>query len=432
MENNNEKKSFSFSYRDGARLVVLAGIVAFAVINLAGFLKVATNLLGILVPVIIGIFLAFILNIPMTFIETKLLTHDNKVLKKIRRPIALLASLLLLIGIVALIIILVIPQSIKAFQEISSQIPVYYQQLLDWLDRNMNSVPWLKDYIRNLDPSSANFGGNLFSSAGLMAGGLLQGITGVLGGVLNAILGLSFAGFILISKETLLHQIDLIMAAYMAPQKRGEIKYLLGVVSETFGKYITGQVTEATFVGIICTVSMLVLGFPFATVIGPLIGLSTLIPMLGAILGGAVGFLLILTINPIQALFFLLFIAVFQQLDGMFMYPRIVGKSVGLPPLWVFFSVTVGGALFGIVGVFLGVPTLAVLYRLIRESVTKRLELYKQGAITKYQILKIAKGTDPVRINEPRLLDMADPTVNTSEFLQGPADGQPVDMDDSK
>lgn len=427
MENNNEKKSISFSYRDAARLVVLAGIVTFAVINLAGFLKVATNVIGILVPVIIGVFLAFILNIPMTYIETKILILDTPLMKKIRRPVALLASLMLLLGVVALIIILVIPQSIKAFQEISSQIPVYYQQLLDWLDRNMKNVPWLKDYIKKLDLSSSNFGGNLFSNAGIMAGGLLQGITGVLGGLLNGILGLSFAGFILVSKETLLNQIDLIMQAYMGPQKRGQAKYYIGVVSETFGKYITGQVTEATVVGVLCTISMIILRFPYATVIGPLIGLSTLIPMLGALIGGAVGVLLIMTISPVQALLFLLFITVFQQLDGMFLYPRIVGRSVGLPPLWVFFAVTVGGALFGFVGVFLGVPTLAVIYRLIRESVTRRLDLYKQGAITKYQILKIPKGTDPIRINEPNLVDMADPQVDLSDFLKENAGSHPLD-----
>ena len=409
MENKNDKQSFHLSYRDVARLIILAGIVTFAVINLGSSVKVLTNVLGIVTPVIIGIFLAFVLNFPLSFIEKKILKGDSRIMQKIRRPVALLISLLLLFGVMALIVILVIPQSINAFQEISGQIPAYYQQLLNWADKNMTNLPWLKDYILKFDFSSANLGQNLFSNAGIMAGGLLQGITGVLGGVLNGILGLSFAIFILISKETLLRQLDMIMQAYMSPQKRAKVKYYIGVVSETFGKYVTGQVIEATVVGFACTISMIVLRFPYATVIGPLVGLSSLIPMIGAILGGAVGFLLILTVSPVQALFFLLFIIVFQQLDGMFVYPRIVGSSVGLPPLWVFFAVTIGGALFGFVGIFLGVPSLAVFYQLLRENVKKRIEQYDQGIISKYQILKIPKGTDPVRINEPDWAGLDEP-----------------------
>lgn len=418
MENKNEKLTAPFSYRDAARLVVLAGIVTFAVINLAGFLKVLTYVLGILAPVIIGVFLAFVLNIPMTLVERKLLKGESQILRKVRRPVALLLSLLLLVGILALIIILVIPQSLNAIQAISGQIPTYYKDLLAWADQNLKNLPWLKEFILRFDLSSGNLFPGLFSNAGNMAGGLLQGITGVLGGVLNAILGLSFALFMLVSKETLMRQLDLIMQAYMRPQKRSQTKYYIGVVSGTFGRYITGQVIEATVIGFICTIAMLLLGFPYATVIGPLTGLSSLIPMVGAVLGGGVGFLLILTVSPVQALFFLLFIIILQQLDGIFIYPRIVGGSVGLPPLWVFFAVTVGGALFGFVGTFLGVPTLAVIYRLLRENVNKRLELYDQGAITKYQILKIPKGTDPVRINEPDLTDLADPEVDTSDFYE--------------
>ncbi len=418
MNNNNERQSVPFRYSDAARLVVLAGIVIFAVMNLAGFLKVLTYLMGILAPVIIGIFLAFVLNLPMSLIERKILRGDSRLMKKIRRPVALLLSLLLLLGILTLVIVLVIPQSITAIQQISGQIPTYYQQLLDWVDRYNMNLPWLKEYILRFNVSSSDIGLNLFSNAGNMAGGLLKGVTGVLGGVVNGLLGISFAMFMLASKETLISQVDRIMQAYMNPQNRSRAKYYIAVVSQTFGKYISGQVVEAGVIGIITTVAMLLFGFPYATVIGPVTGLASLIPMIGAFIGGAVGFLLILTVNPMQALFFLLFITILQQLDGMFVYPRIVGSSVGLPPLWVFFAVTVGGALFGFVGTFLGVPALAVFYRLLRENVSRRIKLHEEGAVAKYQILKIPKGRAPIRINEPDLLDLADPEVDTTEFLE--------------
>ena len=151
MENKNEKQSFHLSYRDVARLIVLAGIVTFAVINLGSSIKVLTNVLGIITPVIIGIFLAFVLNFPLSLIERKLLNGDSHFMQKIRRPVALLISLLLLFGVMALIVILVIPQSINAFQEISGQIPAYYQQLIDWTEKNMTNLPWLKDYILKFD-----------------------------------------------------------------------------------------------------------------------------------------------------------------------------------------------------------------------------------------------------------------------------------------
>lgn len=417
MINKHEKQRVPFQYQDAARLIILAGLVFFTVTNISGFLLLLMYLLGILVPVIIGILLAFALNLPMAWLEKNILSGTSPILRKIRRPVALLLSVFLVIGLLSLVVILVIPQSIQAIQTISQKMPEYYQSLLTYIETNTSNMTWLKGYVERMRDSAGQWGEGLLSSAGLMAGGLFRSVTGVLGGLINAVLGLSFAIFMLISKETLLRQIDSVLEAYMKPQRRAKFKYVLGVVGSTFRNYLAGQVTEAIVIGILTTGLMLLLRFPYATVIGPLTGLSSLIPMIGAFIGGGVGFLLILTVDPVQGLFFLLFIVVLQQVDGIFIYPRIVGNSVEMPPLWVFFAVTVGGALFGFAGTFLGVPALASVYRLLKENVHQRIKLLHEGALTKYLILKVPKGTESVRLNEPELNDLADPDVDTSDFL---------------
>ncbi len=416
MNNKPTQTKREFDYRQVARLVILAGIVYFAVTNISAFFLLLKYLLGILAPVIIGLFLAFTMNLPLTWLEKKVFTGSSPVMAKLRRPLSLLLSVLLLLGIVALVIILVIPQSVQAIQVISKQVPGYYESALAWI--KTRDITWLTEYAENLDFSGNDWEGGILGNVGSLAGGLFKGLSGVLGGLLNTVLGLTFAIFMLVSKETLLRQMDHVMEAYMTPQKRTKLKYLIGVVGSTFRSYIVGQVTEAMVIGVLTTVLMMLLGFPYASVIGPLTGLSSLIPMIGAFLGGAVGFLLILTVNPLQALLFVVFIIVLQQIDGMFIYPRIVGASVELPPLWVFFAVTIGGALFGFAGTFLGVPTLATIYRLIRENVAKRRELLEQGAVSKYQILKIPKGMDPVELNEPQLEELADPEIDTTDFME--------------
>ena len=369
-DNKSLVKGKQFDYRQMAKLVILAGIVYFIVTNVTPFFVFLKYLFGILAPVIIGLFLAFTLNLPLTWLETKVFTGTSPLMKKVKRPLSLVLSILLFLGIIALVVILVIPQSVEAIQVISKQIPGYYESIMEWVRER--DISWLTEYLENLNFSESDWGKGLIGNVGNVAGGFFKGVSGVLGGLINAVLGLTFAAFMLVSKETLLRQVKHITEAYMTPEKRDEAKGVTDVIGKTFHNYIIGQVTEAMVMGVLTTVLMLLLGFPYATVIGPLTGLSSLIPMIGAFLGGAVGFLLILTVNPLQALLFLLFITVMQQLDGMFIYPRVVGNSVELPPLWVFFAVTIGGALFGFIGTFLGVPILAVIYQLVKANVAKR------------------------------------------------------------
>lgn len=390
------KKSVrSLTYNEMARLVMLAGLVIFAILNVNTFLTILRTLMGVLSPVFIGIFIAFVLNIPLSWFEKSVWHGTSRLAEKTRRPMGILFALLILVALIALLVILVIPQSIMAISQITEQIPSIYKSLIQWVESL--EIPALQELLKSFDFANLNLR-EIFTNTGLLAGGVFRGITDVLGVLMNVVLGLGFAIFMLAGKEKLLKQIEKLLQAYMAPQPRGRLKYFVSVVSDIFSKYIFGQVTEAIVIGILTTVAMLIFRFPYATIIGPLTGLSGLIPMVGAVIGGVVGFLLILTVNPLQAMFFVIFILVLQEVDGMLIYPKIVGDSVGLPQLWTFFAVVVGGALFGFIGIFLGVPTMAVAYRLLREDAQRRLAGKDTGGLAKYQILTIPKGTDPVRL----------------------------------
>ena len=203
--------------------------------------------------------------------------------------------------------------------------------------------------------------------------GTVSFIGTVFGAIVEFILAVTFSIYILFSKEQLKNNLDKLLKAYMRTDKREKLYESLRTANETFSNYFLGQFKEAIILGVLCTVGMLLLRFPYATIIGPVIGLTALIPMVGAYIGAAVGFLLIVIVDPLQAVFFILFIVILQQIEGNLIYPKVVGGSIGLPGIWVFAAVIVGGGLMGIAGVMLGVPIAATIYKLLGKSVNERL-----------------------------------------------------------
>jgi len=192
------------------------------------------------------------------------------------------------------------------------------------------------------------------------------------------ILAITFSIYILADKENLTHKFDKLFKAYIKDDKKRKLYEILKTANETFSSYIIGQCKEAVILGVLCTLGMLILRFPFANVVGPVIGMTALIPMIGAYIGAALGFLLIITIDWLQAVLFLVFIVVLQQLEGNIIYPKVVGSSIGLPGIWVFAAVILGGGLMGITGILFGVPLIATIYKLLAKSVNKRLAVSKK------------------------------------------------------
>jgi len=199
-------------------------------------------------------------------------------------------------------------------------------------------------------------------------------VTGVAKGLFNFILAFTFAVYILATKEKLVAQVSKASRAFIKEDKRKKIKYVIDITNKMFSSFIVGQVTEAIILGTLCALGMLIFKFPYALSVGAFVGITSLVPIFGAWAGGAVGFLLIAVDSPLQAVIFIIFIIVLQQLESNLIYPRVVGTSIGLPGIWVLAAITVGGGLGGIVGMLLGVPTAATIYQLFKNEANRRLE----------------------------------------------------------
>lgn len=347
--------------------IVLIGIGCYwALNNFQIILDIFNSILAVIMPFLLGIMIAFILNVLMIRIE-KILSRFilDKKYTSFKRVISIIVSLLIVIGVIGIIITLIIPELTNAIKVIVKSFPETFEQLQVWINQNGNSFPQLETWINSVD---------LNSIASELSGLFKIGLTGMLGStvdvismfftsILNLVVGIVFALYILMSKETLKRQSHKLIDAYIP--KRISVKLLeVGTLARTtFSNFVIGQTVEAFILGTLCAVGMAVLNLPYAPMVGSLVGITAFVPIVGAFM--------ILTVDPMQALIFIIFLVVLQQLEGDLIYPRVVGSSVGLPSIWVLFAVTVGGGLWGITGMLFSVPVLSVVYALIKGHVNK-------------------------------------------------------------
>lgn len=355
--------------------IVLIGIGCYwALNNFQIILDIFNSILAVIMPFLLGIMIAFILNVLMIRIE-KILSRFilDKKYTSFKRVISIIVSLLIVIGVIGIIITLIIPELTNAIKVIVKSFPETFEQLQVWINQNGNSFPQLETWINSVD---------LNSIASELSGLFKIGLTGMLGStvdvismfftsILNLVVGIVFALYILMSKETLKRQSHKLIDAYIP--KRISVKLLeVGTLARTtFSNFVIGQTVEAFILGTLCAVGMAVLNLPYAPMVGSLVGIMAFVPIVGAFIGGGIGAFMILTVDPMQALIFIIFLVVLQQLEGDLIYPRVVGSSVGLPSIWVLFAVTVGGGLWGITGMLFSVPVLSVVYALIKGHVNK-------------------------------------------------------------
>ena len=355
--------------------IVLIGIGCYwALNNFQIILDIFNSILAVIMPFLLGIMIAFILNVLMIRIE-KIFSRFilDKKYTSFKRVISIIVSLLIVIGVIGIIITLIIPELTNAIKVIVKSFPETFEQLQVWINQNGNSFPQLETWINSVD---------LNSIASELSGLFKIGLTGMLGStvdvismfftsILNLVVGIVFALYILMSKETLKRQSHKLIDAYIP--KRISVKLLeVGTLARTtFSNFVIGQTVEAFILGTLCAVGMAVLNLPYAPMVGSLVGITAFVPIVGAFIGGGIGAFMILTVDPMQALIFIIFLVVLQQLEGDLIYPRVVGSSVGLPSIWVLFAVTVGGGLWGITGMLFSVPVLSVVYALIKGHVNK-------------------------------------------------------------
>ncbi len=342
--------------------------------SILGFIGLLWSLIT---PLLLGCVIAYILNILVTQIEKIPFFHkEGTVFCKIRRPVSILGSITAIFAIAILVILIVIPQLVQAIGVIVKEIPAVVSEINLWLSSFDKDWPQLQEFLESLN---VNWPQILQKAASYLTNGLssvfsstMYIVSVISSMVVTAVVALIFAIYILSGKEKLFHQFQTLARTYLKEKFYTGMSLILKTAHDTFTKFIVGQCTEAVILGSLCTIGMLLFRFPYATMVGTLIGATALLPVIGAYLGAAVGAFMIFTVDPLKAAGFLVFIAVLQQLEGNLIYPRVVGSSVGLPGIWVLAAVTVGGGLGGIIGMLLAVPVTATLYKLIQRDVQKR------------------------------------------------------------
>lgn len=326
-------------------------------------------------PLFLGFAMAYILNILMSFYEKHYFTKSTSTaVRKSARPVCMVAAFLTLVAVLALVIRLVVPELISCIQLLFAAVPQVMKTLSAFLAQ-IDSVPdAIVSYLNGIDWNSTLNKLITFLTNGLgnTVNFAVGAVSSVATFVMNFVIGAIFSIYLLSGKEKLQAQCNRLLKNYMRPAWNEKLHYVLSVLNGCFHRYIVGQCTEAVILGALCALGMFIFRFPYALMTGTVIGVTALIPVAGAYIGGAVGFLLILSVSPMKAILFLVYLVVLQQLEGNLIYPRVVGSSIGLPGIWVLATVTIGGGIFGIAGMLLGVPLAAAAYQLLRNHMAKK------------------------------------------------------------
>ena len=354
------------------------GVSIFLLYLAVHYWQTAANLVSALVgaslPLIIGGVVAYLVNILMANYEGRWKDNPKKPgLAKLRRPVCMLLAFLTLVAIVALVCGLIIPQLVDCVGLIIAELPGVMADAIDLAEQWKLFSPEVLASLESID-WNAQIGklvGVVTSGIGDVVSLVVSAVSSVFSFLVTALLSLIFSIYLLSGKEELASQVDRLAKRYVGNRLYGKLVYFLHTLDDCFHRYIVGQCTEAVILGALCAVGMGILRLPYALMVGALVAFTALIPVAGAYIGAGVGAFMILTVDPFKALVFLIFIVVLQQLEGNLIYPKVVGSSMGLPGIWVLAAVTVGGGLAGIVGMLLGVPLAAALYRIIRDDVNK-------------------------------------------------------------
>lgn len=392
MENNNEwnnkkKEMTDKTFRNYFFLITFGICLLVGLLNikyLVGYLGLFMN---ILTPILIGLGVAFILNIPMSFIENHFLAFMNRFKNKKRRfvkknrdinkgkrMIAIALTFIFVIGILAGLITFVIPQVSESVDTLMVKLPGYVDSFNALVDEalaffNLPSTLWT-DINIEWETLMEQFGSLLLSSVPE----IFNATKNITVGFFNVIMGIVISIYLLADKENLLALKDKLIYAYIRKDRADFIQDVSVTANQVFHGFIAGQITEAFILGTLCTVGLAILQIPYALLIGVLVGMTSVIPVFGAFLGAVPSGFILLVVNPIYCLIFVIYIIALQQVESNVIYPRVVGGSIGLSGLWVLVGMIIGGSLFGFLGIILGIPSFAVFYAVFRKITNERIE----------------------------------------------------------
>ncbi|MEE1314807.1 MAG: AI-2E family transporter [Faecalimonas sp.] len=339
-------------------------------------------LIRILLPFLIGGGIALVLNTPMSFYERKLFEErkygQKNWAKKAARPVGFVLALLSVLGVLAIVVFIVVPELGNTVLNLGKTLQKFLPEAQMWAVRVFDDNPELVRYILKLDfewdKILANIVDFVKSGAGSVIGTTYGAVKSIVSGISTFFIAFVFACYVLLQKERLGRQVRKLMYAFM-PRDWADIFVALGSLTQnTFSHFLTGQCLEATILGVMFFIAMSVFQMPYALLISVFIGFMALIPIFGAFIGCALGTILIFIVNPMQALGFIVMFLVLQQIEGNFIYPHVVGNSVGLPPIWVLVAVSVGASLMGVIGMVIFIPIISVVYSMLRGIVNRRLK----------------------------------------------------------
>ena len=351
-------------------LIAFAALLYWGLNNLSWLSGILSGLLNLLSPLLLGICIAFVLNLMM---DRALAKWSSPWRGKLKRPVCLTLTMVLFVGIIFAIFFILIPRLEEAATTMVANIPTYVSQIQSWWE-NLSGFAaehgvTLPELSLSADQVKETITGFLQEKGDSVVNTTLNITTSIVGALVNFLLALVFSLYLLAQKETLLAQSRRLLRRILPQKAADRLMHLLSLANNAFSSFVTGQVTEAFILGTLCCIGMLILRLPYALPVSVIIASLSLIPIFGAWIGAATGAFLIVFQSPIKALTFLIFLLILQQVEGNLIYPKVVGKSVGLPGLWVLAAVTVGGGAFGVLGMLLGVPVCSVVYALVQDFI---------------------------------------------------------------
>ncbi len=394
-----------------ALLTIIVGAIAVMVIfNIDAVVEKLSVLTGIITPIIIGIFCAYLLNPLMVKLENGMfrkLSHSQEPKKKgLARVLALTLTMVIILAFLALIIILVIPQLVTNIIAIFSNMDSYIANVRDFIQDISEDHPEIAEFLGNPLDDFSKFISDLWTkySAEFMnfAGNVAAGIWSVINMLSNVFIGLVLSVYLLAKKEMFVGQIKKLLFAFLKVERAQRFLGICNEASEKFLGSIIGKIIEALLVAMLYFIGLICMGMPYTPLIAAVMFIFNLIPFIGPVIGAIpCGLLLVLSDHPIMALWFLIFVGVLQTIDGNIIAPWILGDQTGLPAVWILISIILGGGLFGPIGMFLGVPVCAVIYMLIKDFVEGRLKKRSLPQNTRNYIGKVDYITPDYVYEEP-------------------------------
>lgn len=369
----------------------IRGLIIFAAIIMACFWKydvvisVLAFIFHVIFPFVLGGAIAFVLNVPMNFIQRHLFPEDKiekrKVIKKLARPSSMLIVLFCVIGIIVLVMFVLIPQLGNTFASLGNSIQAFIPKIQKWAETLFHDNKEIMNWVNHLEfdwNKIMNAGINfLKNGAGSVLDSTIMAAKSIVSGITTFFIAFVFAIYILLQKEKLSIQAKKVLFAFVRKGRAEATLEVLSLTYNTFSSFLTGQCVEAIILGCMFVITMSILRLPYALLVGIVIAFTALIPIFGAFIGCVVGAFLIFMVDPIKALIFIVLFLILQQIEGNLIYPHVVGSSVGLPSIWVLAAVSIGGSLMGVVGMLIFIPIVSVVYALFREVVYLKLKQRK-------------------------------------------------------